>query len=63
MMQLWMKLLDDKACIHALLKLIAFAIKNVTKCWFFKLFNNCYHHKEFQSSSENDDENEAFEAI
>ncbi len=46
-----------------MLELIASAIKNVTKCWLFKLLNNHHHHKEFQSSSEDDDENEALEAI
>ncbi len=62
-MWLQIKSSDDKVCIHALLKLIAFAIKNATKCWLFKLLNNHHHHEEFQSNSENDDENEAFEAI
>jgi len=62
-MQLQIKSSNDEACIHALLKLIAFAIKNVTKYWLFKLLYNCYHHEESQSSSEDDDENKAFEAI
>ncbi len=58
-----MKSSNDEACIHALFELIASAIKNVTKCWLFKLLNNHYYHEEFQSSSEDDNENEAFEAI
>ncbi len=58
-----MKSSDDEACIHALLKLITFAIKNATKCWLLKLLNNCHHHEESQSSSKDDDENEALEAI
>ncbi len=62
-MWLQMKSSDDKAYAHALLELIASAIKNVTKCWLLKLLNNYHHHKEFQSSSKDDDENEAFEAI
>ena len=62
-MQLWIKSSDDEACIHALLKLIAFAIKNATRCWLFKLLNNHHHHEESQSSDEDDDENEALEAI
>ncbi len=62
-MQLRMKSLDDEACTHALLELIASAIKNATRCWLFKLLNNRHHHKESQSSSENDDENDALEAI
>ncbi len=62
-MQLQMKSSDDEAYTHALLKLIASAIKNATKCWLLELSNNCCHHKESQSSNEDDDENEALEAI
>ena len=62
-MQLQIKSLDDKACTYALLELIAFAIKNFSRCWLLKLLNNHHHHEEFQSSSEDNDENEAFEAI
>ncbi len=62
-MQLQMKSSDDEACTHALLELIAFAIKNVTRCWLLKLSNNHHYHKESQSSSEDDNENEALEAI
>ncbi len=62
-MQLRMKSSDDEACTYALLKLIASAIKNVTKCWLLELLNNHHHHAESQSSSEDNDENEALEAI
>ncbi len=58
-----MKSSDDEACTHALLELIASAIKNVTRYWLLELLNNCCHHEESQSSSEDDDENEALEAI
>ncbi len=63
MMRLQIKLSDDEACTHALLELIAFAIKNVTRCWLLKLLNNSHHHEESQSNNEDDDENEALEAI
>ncbi len=62
-MQLQIKSSDDKACIHALLELIASVIKNATRCWLLELSNNHHHHEESQSSSEDDDENEALEAI
>ncbi len=62
-MQLRMKSLDDEACTHALLKLIASAIKNAIRCWLLELLNNHHHHKKSQSSSENNDENEALETI
>ncbi len=62
-MQLQMKSSDNEACTHALLELIASAIKNATRCWLFKLLNNYYHHEESKSNSKDDDENEAFEAI
>ena len=63
MMWLWLRSSNDKTCIHALLKLIASAIKNVTRRWLLELLNNHHYHKEFQSSCKNDDENEASEAI
>ncbi len=63
MIELQMKSSDDKACTHALLELIAFAIKNVTRCWLLELSNNYCHHEEFQNSDENDDENETLKAI
>ncbi len=62
-MQLQIKSSDDEACTHALLELIASAIKNATRCWLLELLNNSHHHEESQSNSENDDENEALEAI
>ncbi len=62
-MQLQIKSSNDEACTHALLELIAFAIKNVTRCWLLELLNNCCHHEESQSNSKDDDENEALEAI
>ncbi len=62
-MWLQIKSSDSKACIHALLELIAFAIKNVTKCWFLELLNNHYYYEESQSSSKDNDENEALKAI
>ncbi len=62
-MKLRMKSLNDEACTYALLKLIASAIKNATKCWLLELLNNHRHHEESQSSSEDDNENEALEAI
>ncbi len=62
-MQLWIKSSDDEACTHALLELIASAIKNATRCWLFKLLNNHHHHEKSQSNNEDDDENEALEVI
>ncbi len=63
MMQLQLKSSNDETCTHALLELIAFAIKNIMKCQLFKLLNNCCYHEESQSSCKNDDENKAFKAI
>ncbi len=62
-MQLQIKSSNDEACTHALLELIAFAIKNATRCWLLELLNNHHHHEKSQSSNEDDDENEALEAI
>ncbi len=62
-MQLWTKSLDSKACTHVLLELNASAIENATWHQLLELLNNHHDHERFQSSSENDDENEAFEAI
>ncbi len=59
----WLKSSDDETCTHALLELIAFAIKNVTRHWLLELSNNYHYHEESQSSCKNDDENKAFEAI
>ncbi len=62
-MQLQLKSSDDKIYTYALFELIAFAIKNATRCQLFKLLNNHYYHEESQSSCKNDDENEASEVI
>jgi len=62
-MQLRLKSSDDETCTHALLELIAFAIKNATRHQLLELLNNHHYHEEFQSSCKNDDENEAFETI
>jgi len=63
MMQLRLKSSNDETCIHALLELIASAIKNATRHRLLKLLNNRRYHEESQSSCKNDDENEASEAI
>ncbi len=62
-MQLRMKSSDSEACTHALLELNSSAIKNATRYRLLKLLNNHRDHERFQSSNENDDENEASEAI
>ena len=62
-MWLWLRSSNDETCTYALLELIAFAIKNVTKHWFLELSNNHHYHEKFQSSCKNDDENEASETI
>jgi len=63
MMWLQTKSSDSEACTHALLKLNAFAIKNVTWYWLLELSNNRRDHERSQSSSKNDDENKVSEAI
>jgi len=62
-MQLQLKSSNDETCIHALLELIAFAIKNATKHQLLELLNNHRYHEESQSSCKNNDKNEVFEAI
>ncbi len=62
-MQLQLKSSNDETCTHALLELIAFAIKNAMKHQLLELSNNHHYHKESQSSCKNDDENKAFKAI
>jgi len=62
-MQLQLRSSNDETCTHALLELIASAIKNATRYRLLELSNNHRYHEEFQSSCKNDDENEAFEAI
>jgi len=62
-MQLQLKSSDDETCTHALLELIASAIKNATRRRLLELLNNHHYHEESLSSCKNDDENEVFEAI
>jgi len=62
-MQLQLRSSDDETCTHALLELIASAIKNVMRHQLLELLNNHCYYKESQSSCKNDDENKAFEAI
>jgi len=62
-MQLRMKSSDSEACTHALLELNASVIKNAMQRRLLELLNNRCDHERSQSSSENDDENEASEAI
>jgi len=62
-MQLQLRSSDDETCTHALLELIASAIKNVMKRRLLELLNNHHYHEESQSSCKNNDENEASEAI
>jgi len=62
-MQLRTKSSDSEAYTHALLELNASTIKNAMQCQLLKLSNNHNDHERFQSSSENDDENETSEAI
>ncbi len=62
-MQLWLKSSNDETCIHALLELIASAIKNVIRHQLLELSNNHHYHEKFQSNCKNDDENKASEAI
>jgi len=54
---------DGETCTHALLGLIAPAIKDATRRRLLELPNNRRYHEGPQSSCENDDENEAPEAI
>jgi len=62
-MQLQLKSSNNETCTHALLELIASAIKNATRCQLLELLNNHRYHDESQSNCKNDDENEASEAI
>ena len=62
-MRLRTKSSDSEACTHALLELNASAIKNAMRCRLLELSNNHHVHERSQSSSENDDENKASEAI
>ena len=62
-MRLRMKSSDSEACTHALLESNVSVIKNAMWCWLLELLNNHHDHERSQNSSENDDENEASEAI
>ncbi len=62
-MRLRMKSSDSQAYSDALLKLNASSIEYATRCWLHKLSNHRLNHKESQGNSENDDENEAAEAV
>ncbi len=62
-MWLQMKSSDSQAYFDALLKLNASSIKYAMKHWLHKLLNHCLNHEEFQDNSENDDKNEAAEAV
>jgi len=62
-MRLRMKSSAGEACTHALLGLVAPAIKDATRCWLLELPNNRRHHEEPQGSSEDDDGNGALGAI
>ncbi len=62
-MRLRMESSDGEACTHALLGLIAPAIKDATRCWLLELPNNRRHHEGPQGSSEDDDGNGALGAI
>ncbi len=58
-----MKSLDCEACTHALRKMNAFTIENVTRRWLLELLKNRCNHEESQNSCKDDDENETSEAI
>ncbi len=62
-MQLRMKSSDSQAYSDALLELNASSIEYVIRHWLYKLLNHHFNHEEFQDNSENDDENEAAEAV
>ncbi len=62
-MQLRMKSSNSQAYSDALFKLNTSSIKYATRRWLHKLLNHCLNHEEFQDNSENDDENEAAEAV
>ncbi len=50
-MQLQLRSSDDETCTYALFKLIAFAIKNVTRHQLLKLLNNHHYHEESQAAA------------
>ncbi len=62
-MQLRMKSSDSQAYSDALLELNASSIKYATRRQLHELSSHHLNHEESQSNSENDDENEAAEAV
>ena len=62
-MQLRMKSSDSQAYSDALLEFNASLIKYVTRRWLHELSSHHLNHEESQGNSENDDENEAAEAV
>jgi len=62
-MQLRMKSSDSQAYSDALLELNASSIKYAMRRRLHKLSNHRINHEESQGNSENDDENEAAEAV
>jgi len=62
-MQMRMKSLNSQAYSDALLELNASSIEYATRRRLHELSNHCLNHEEFQGNSENDDENEAAEAV
>ncbi len=62
-MWLRMKSSDRQAYSDALLKLNASSIEYASRRWLHELLSHHRNHKEFQSDSENDDKNEAFETV
>ncbi len=62
-MQLRMKSSDSQAYSDALLELNASSIKYAMRRWLHELLSHHFNHEESQGNSENDDENEAAEAV
>ena len=62
-MQLRIKSSNSQAYSDALFKLNASSIEYATRRWLHKLLSHHLNHEEFQGNSENDDENEAAEAV
>jgi len=62
-MQLQMKSSDSQAYSDALLELNTSLIKYVTRHRLHELLNHHFNHEESQDNSENDDKNEAAEAV
>ena len=58
-----MKSLNSQAYSDALLELNASSIEYAMRRRLHELSNYCLNHEEFQGNSENDDENEAAEAV